>query len=778
MRRSIPFFAIGLLLLTACCGLASSPSVTVLDLNKLPFFLGREYFVLRSARAQMIVQADRADLGPGLTWMLFDVQDARQSVRKEGAFNFIPGEGFGHSALVVKLGQFPFTALGHRTETRWTISDGIPAVEAVWWAGGIRVTERLSAWANAGAFRRSIRLEGAHLVGPETVSLRLELPPGECERVGGILLQNGRGARLALGVLGRESSSFRSLNFSHRSAEAPLTPSLSPLRGEGVRRTGEGSHRGDVRVSGSENSHASNPSQSCGIEIGPVSVLPGQAVSLETVLVVQIPAGDQKSLLEQAEGLVRSGATAETAATRDEWSASSVVITGDQTVQGIFDKARFGLPGMIADDGTMDAGIFEYGAQWVRDTSCTVLGALHAGHIEITRAALQRVLTKMINREGATMIANAFEKPDLEQFDQMGELLHVLRAWRDWTGDDSLIREHRELLLALIERPLRPEFRDETGMVHNRREFWERTFTDAYELAYQTYVILGLREAAELAPSLGAVDRAERWRAEADKMLRAVLSHPTRSLTDQGRLIKRRKVTGQIADQPDGFKGFQPDVPLNTEQHHLLLPDASMALPIALGVVDPRSELARRTLDDLEQLWNTRWSDGGYDRYHTSTQPDQPGPWPFATTFILRAQHDAGLYDRSRRSLEWLDTCQGGRAGFWLEEIPSVRSLSKSCGLVCWTSGEIALFVVRHYLGVRFGERGQVRIRPALYPGSPPVKADLRFRQSRLRLEIDGSGPVKVALLNGQAAELSRAGEVCLPLDFAGGTVVIRCAER
>ena len=43
----------------------------------------------------------------------------------------------------------------------------------------------------------------------------------------------------------------------------------------------------------------------------------------------------------------------------------------------------------------------------------------------------------------------------------------------------------------MVERPLQPQFRDATGMVHNRREFWERTFDDAYELAYETYVVLG-----------------------------------------------------------------------------------------------------------------------------------------------------------------------------------------------------------------------------------------------------------------------------------------------
>ena len=167
-----------LALLLAALGVAAAEvSPALLELNKAAFFHGREYFVLRSGRAQMLVQADRADLGPAFTWLLFDAQDAKQSARKESAFNFVPKEGFGSSALEVVLGGFPFTALGHRTDTRWVVEEGIPAVEAVWWAGGVRVTERISALAAEGAFRRTVQLEGAHLAGEEAVLLRLHLPP-------------------------------------------------------------------------------------------------------------------------------------------------------------------------------------------------------------------------------------------------------------------------------------------------------------------------------------------------------------------------------------------------------------------------------------------------------------------------------------------------------------------------------------------------------------------------------------------------------------------------
>ena len=72
--------------------------------------------MLRSGRAQMVVQADRADLGPAFTYLLFDAHDASQSCRKDRAVNFDPAEGWTHSALQVELGGFPFTALGHRTE--------------------------------------------------------------------------------------------------------------------------------------------------------------------------------------------------------------------------------------------------------------------------------------------------------------------------------------------------------------------------------------------------------------------------------------------------------------------------------------------------------------------------------------------------------------------------------------------------------------------------------------------------------------------------------------
>jgi hypothetical protein len=374
------------------------------------------------------------------------------------------------------------------------------------------------------------------------------------------------------------------------------------------------------------------------------------------------------------------------------------------------------------------------------------------------------------------MISSNFDDPDMEQFDQMGEFLCALKAYQDWTGDDSLLQTYRTKILALIERQLQHRFRDATtGMVHNRREFRERDFDDACELAYQTYVVLGLRAAAEMGSALVAEAQAERWRKEADRTLQSMLSDPATALVEDGHLIKRRDVNGKAADLLPFWQGFQPDVPLRTEKNHRLYPDTTMALSIALGLVEPRSAIALKTLDELDPLWNARWDNGGYDRYHTSSQPDQPGPWPFAACFVLRAQHEAGMYDRSWRTLEWLNTVQGGRAGTWFEEIPSVRSQEKTAGLVPWTSGEIALFIIHHWLGVRF-EGGRVVLKSNLYPDDPPVAADLRFRDGRLRLEVDGSGPVTSARVNGRTVKPNSDGSVILPADFTSGTVVLHTA--
>jgi GH15 family glucan-1,4-alpha-glucosidase len=438
-------------------------------------------------------------------------------------------------------------------------------------------------------------------------------------------------------------------------------------------------------------------------------------------------------------------------------------------VREVFDIARSVIPAIVSDNGTVRVGPFQYPAEWVRDESQFSLGLTAAGHFELARAVLEHCLRDMLTAEGATMISGGFDDPDREQFDQGGELLLALRWYTEFAGDDTLATAYRDRLIALAERPLKPGFRDTSSLVHNRREFWEQTMNDAYELAYNTYVIAGLREAAALAPQLGAQDRKERWLKEADTIQQAMM----KILVHDGALIKRRNVTGEIAEHLVQLLGA-PDTPCRSAQHNVIYPDATMALPIALGLVEPNSALAANTLNEIEKLRNQRWWGGGYSRYDASSEINNPGPWGIAGVLVLRGQHAGGMLDRSRRTLEWFRHVQGGDGGLYYEQIPLIAGSQQGwLGLVTWPTGELPYFVVRHYLGITFQD-DSVAIRPNLYPNSPPVQADLRFRQSRLRIAIDGSGPITSAWMDGRPLVVGVDGTVRLARDFAGGSLVLK----
>ncbi len=692
---------------------------TIIHLNNYSYFYGRQYFVLRSGRAQMFIQTDKVDLGSAFTYLLFDAQNAKQSEKKTSAVNYDPKNGFQSSALQVVMGGFPFVALGQNTTIRWIREDGIPKAEAIWWAGGIRVTEKIFALHGKNTFERTVTLEGKKIVGPETVTLRLGLPDGKFENQNHSLIFSGKEGKLAI------------------TADVP-----------------------ENNISISKNY----------LEINHVEIKPGSKKTFRTYIVTQIPSGSENEFLSVINTLKHSKSLL--TETQEYWTKLNSVSTKDKLVENLFNNVRNTLPGYVSDVGIMDAGVFEYGGQWIRDGSNTVIGLLQIGEFKLARALLNHMVTKMITDNGATMVSSQYTHPDSEELDQMGELWEALKNYYYWTGDPSIIKDNASKLLAMTQRPLQPEYLDATGLVHDKREYWERSFQDGYELIYQAFMIRGLRDAAELAPLFGAEKYARRWNEISDKMLHAMLTNPKVSLVSDGKLIKRRNLDGTIADTVN-YKGYKPGSPALTETLKSIEPDASMALPISMKVINPKSSLAKNTLNELETLWNSRWSFGGYDRYNTSSQPDQPGPWSFATGFLLNAQQEAGMYKRSRRTLEWLHHVQGGQTGAYFEEIPVIRSQEFGAGLVPWASAEVALFTVRHWLGVSFSNK-QLVIKPNLYPGTKGVEANLRYRESRIDLKIDGSGPVKMAIVNGKSVKPAKDGSVRLPVTFKGGTIELK----
>ena len=699
---------------------------TQLRYNSLTYFHGRNHFFLRSGRALMVIQSDKADVGPALNYWLFDAGNPKQSGLKVNAFNFNPQAGnVFSSTLKVIIKNVPFMAFGEQTKVHWLEENHIPIVEGLWYADGILVRERFLSLPEKEVFQRSVLLTGADLSGEVEIRVRFDMPFGDCSLHDQIMTAKAGEASVAMAV----------------TAGYPVQHNTSA----GF------------------------------IEIGPIRISPGQKINIRSYIILQLP--DLTKNTEQAaikaQRLLKDHGAADLAFASRKWASMSSIQTDDHVVKEIFDHARYALDNFATEQGRINAGYLQYNSEWIRDGSNTALGAIMAGNFEMARAMGNHMLTNMITDAGVTMIGGGFANPDREQLDQMGEMLHFLRCYVDWTGDESLIRQNKTKILAMIDRPMNQVFLDKSGMVHNRREFWERTFDDAYELSYQTYVILGLREACKLAPLLDAENEVERWQKTADRMLEAMLTHPEKALVYNGRLIKRRNVTGEIADYFSGYAGYVYDCPQTVTFHHRLLPDATQALPFAFRIVDPQSALAKNTLDEVEQLWNARWFSGGYSRYNSSSEPNQVGPWAFATCFIMRGQHEARLFERSRRSLEYLHGLPGGKSGAWFEEIPATRGTSKWDGIICWSTGEMTLFIIRHYLGIRF-EGDDLVIQPALYPHSPPVMADLRIRNGRLRLDIEGSGSIKEAIVNGKTMKPGEDGSIRLGRGSMAGTVVVK----
>lgn len=717
MKRTLLVLTFLVPLLTAVPGSAQVDS-TLVHLNNYSYFYGRQYYVLRSGRTQMFIQSDKADLGSAFTYLLFDADNARQSARKDSAVNYSPQSGFQTSALEIEMGNYPFVALGQNTTTRWIYENGIPCVEAVWWAGGIQVTEKIFAVAGMNTFVRSITLKGADIIGGENIKLRLGVPEGNIETFTNAILYSGEKGRVAVVVPQSDVNTDVNGNY---------------------------------------------------LEISD-SLAPGTEATFNTFIVAQIPSDDLGNMIERM-GRVNTG-TVFLNETRSRWAETTRVSTGDSIIEKLFNHVRYTLPGFVSDSGIMDAGVFEYGGQWIRDASNTAVGLLQIGQFGLARDLLSYMMDEMIAKNGATMISSNYSNPEDEEFDQMGELWNAMKDYYYWTGDSRLLKKNARKLIAMTNRPLESQFRDSTGMVHDKREYWERFLGDGYELAYQVWVIQGLRDAVELAPVIGGQKYVTSWKRAEEKMLSAVLTNRKFGLVSNGAFIKRRSLTGKVVDTLS-YKGYVVDSPALTESLQRLMPDASMALPIVLGIVNPRSGLATNTLDELQSLWNARWSFGGYDRYNTSSEPDQPGPWSVATALILRAQQNADMYERSRKTLEWLAHVQGGHTGAFFEEIPVNRHQEFADGILPWPSAEVAAFVVKNWLGVSFKDN-RVEIRPNLYPGTGRVTAHLRYRKSSIDLTIEGAGRVREAVVNGKIVRPQKDGSVILPAGFSGGTVVIR----
>jgi hypothetical protein len=469
------------------------------------------------------------------------------------------------------------------------------------------------------------------------------------------------------------------------------------------------------------------------------------------------------------------------------WGALAECHTTDPDLDHLFQAARNQLPTAVDRYGRMDGSIWQYNLEWVRDQAHVAEALVRLGDTGKARTILARLLDEFVSPNGDTVDSGTRRDPEDVELDQNGELLAALGTFVDWTGDVDLVRSRWDKVRALATFPLGEDFRHRpSGLLHNRREYWERHrvhgIQDGFELLSQFFVALGLDRAAGLAELLGEVEDAAKWGKAAAELRVALLEASRWRMVEEGHLIKRRGIDGawQRTVEVASRDGLPPGIPLLEPGPHHLDPDASAALPIAYGFIDPRGELALGTLAHLEELWNQRWEGGGYGRYHASSEPDSPGAWPFPSLFIARACVEAGEDEKVWRILRWLRSTSGGRAGAWFENHgPRISPPYPQVGIPPWTWAEMITLFVHHLLGVRPDPEG-VTLRPRLLEGLGGMEASVSVRNCRLRLAVKPLGGREEQgawVSQGQTREWQPWGDegVRLPLLEGELTVEIHC---
>jgi hypothetical protein len=421
------------------------------------------------------------------------------------------------------------------------------------------------------------------------------------------------------------------------------------------------------------------------------------------------------------------------------WEKTSQVKSeSHKKIAELFKAAKIGLRAAIASNGSFDASIWQYGMQWGRDAAMVAEGLTYSGQFELAKSVLENILTKLSNDEGMVAEASRFRGGADSELDSNGLVLRALHIYYEWTGDESFIKEHWQRISAIADYLLLPEFLDEeTGMLKASRDTWERNtamgIKFGFDIAHQTFGIIGLQAASSLAHILHDKEKNTQWKKTSERMSMSFLSHKTYALIAGNKIIKRRLPDGSIQrelsierkkENEDFFAKFLPkDMPLDKTGKHLLEPDITQCFPIIDHLVDPKSEIACNTMENLEKLWSQAWDGGGYGRYDISGEPDSPGPWALATCFMAQSYFEMGEIEKAMRAVEWLIE-KAGSGGSWVEfygDRPTPPL--PPTGMLIWAWAQFITLVVKNILGATV-ENDKLNLSPRI----EGFEASLRFR--------------------------------------------------
>ncbi|MGA3244962.1 MAG: hypothetical protein ABSE41_10115 [Bacteroidota bacterium] len=670
---------------------------------------GVEYYLVGNGRILAAIQtAPTADAGThcGLLFM-----SSEHFARKMSTYLFHPERGLQNTRFTALIDGKGYTPEYGKSKVHWEFPDRVPTIVIEWEAGNCTVREELMCPIDDAALVRTVTIQNT-----SSVSVN----------VSGVIL---------------------------------LYPNLMLFDDYHVDR-----ERGTLSAMGYETmemfclGEATPGDRHLNVKFGEIPA--GGKKSSSVVLTLSLP----RAKFE------KKGLPAMMRETKKYWGQRAVCETNHDGLNHLFNSAVRGLRAAVAKSGKMDAGIWQYNFEWVRDQSMITIGSVLSGHTDVAEISLRRILDRSIDEEGRARDASRQRPAETAELDQNGQLLYALWTHWVWTGDQSIVKHYWPKIRAVANYVLKPEFLDPaTGLVKNSREFWERDpafgVKEGYEHTYQVWNIVGLQAAADLARQMKDSASAKKWLEASSKMKSSFLNHPKYSFVDEGVFIKRRLMNGEVQKtfEPPNRKSMAPGVPLNVEKVSYCDPDSGNVYPIILGLIDPKNPVSTKTLESMELLWNQRWTTGGYARYNVTSEPDSPGAWPFPTMLIVRANFEAGNDEKVWRGLNWLLKAPGGEAGAWFEcyadrPVPPLPPL----GIVPWTWAEMVMFVVHHLVGVR-PSRNELAIRPRLLSGLSSVKTSLVVRGHTVDLTIGKAEKEPSALVNGKNVPLVN-GQLKLPL--------------
>ncbi len=676
---------------------------------------------------------------------------------KRNALSMDPENGLRATQIDIINEAYRFQPDPKQVESDWIDFQGVPAVQVRWGAGQFNVTEIF--YCPDRCLPRLLRLLEFESVVEEEQTLVIETGLLQ-EKISTQIFLAGKASSsltLTYELVYDETvnATLTALLMPEAEAGAATEQAISPDSAEEFpEQTAPAAEQAIGQEPEQESEQQPEPEPSSGTEITPDSEPDAGKESQESAQPVH-PWRAQMRISEPDEIA---------APAKEFWQNLLQASFAQPVLDHLFRTANTCMQQVVSEQGAVDASIWQYNLEWVRDHSMMALGLVMSGNYALAKTMLARLLTHFVSEEGDTLDSSR-KRPHQEiELDQNGQLLLAIKTYIDFTGDIGFAEQHWEKISAVADFPLQRVFHHkESGLLHNRREFWERHsqfgIKDGMEISYQVFVSIGLACAAGLAKELEKNKQYEKWSNESARLKQAALTDPKYRLIEHGHLVKRRLLNGQVQSDVIAHPNIvlPPGVPMGEAIPHFLNPDSSIALPIAWEFIDPRGELAKNTLFQTERLWNQRWSFGGYGRYHVSSEPDSPGPWPFASIFIARAYLEQGQDDKVWRVLNWMNGLTGARSGSWYEFYgPRPSPPCPQVGFTPWTWAELLLFFVHHILGIR-PNKTKLTVRPRLLSGAGTMNAsfNIQGRQIQLTVHKVGENESANALVNGDKVPYS-----------------------